>query len=546
MTVRLDLDDIQGNVVRAYSAYNYPYARYLCLNIAEADAGRAFVETVRLEVTDAQRWARGSKNLFGEQAIPRPPASVNMAFTFRGLVRLGLPTRTLRAMPDAFIDGMARRAHLLGDTGVSAPSAWDPVWRRGSTGDLTADAPGSEDDVHILILINGEADADGHPVDALEDRTQWIREACDRLQGGVRLLSGHGAGGADFQPAGALLAHGPNGWRITGKEHFGFTDGIGNPVFEGQYAPEVEARRVIGRGKLTPDGRWAPLAAGEFILGLPDESQELPPAAPPWSFSRNGSFLVFRKLHQNVRRFRTFIDETAETYAHAMGLQPDVARETLMAKIVGRWPDGTPLMAAPDYAALQAFRAKHADAANDAAARAALMRELSDFAFRDDPEGVKCPLGAHLRRANTRDMLDPSVLNPDAPRSGSALNKRRRILRRGLPYGAFDDDAKDDSNEHGIIFMALCADIFRQFEFVQQQWMEYGMDFEAGNEACPLVGIHEDRRARHVIPSDPRSGKPPFFCSDLPQFVETRGGDYFFLPSLTALRALAEGAVDPT
>jgi deferrochelatase/peroxidase EfeB len=158
-------------------------------------------------------------------------------------------------------------------------------------------------------------------------------------------------------------------------------------------------------------------------------------------------------------------------------------------------------------------------------------------------DGVRCPVSSHIRRANTRDMLDP---NPGKHGPTSVLNNRRRILRRGLPYGASSDPtSRADTGEHGIIFMALCASLFRQFEFVQQQWMNYGLDFNAGNDTCPVVGYHRED-AKFVIPADPKGDTPPFICAAIPQFVTTRGGEYFFLPSLSGLRLLAMGTVDPT
>jgi deferrochelatase/peroxidase EfeB len=138
-------------------------------------------------------------------------------------------------------------------------------------------------------------------------------------------------------------------------------------------------------------------------------------------------------------------------------------------------------------------------------------------------------------------MLDPLWDNPDPEkRMGSALNNRRRILRRGLPYG----DRHDADGEHGIVLLAYCANLFRQFEFLQQQWMNYGLDFNAGNDKCPVVGAH-GRGERFVIAA-PDASRPPFIASGLEQFVSTRGGDYFFQPSMTALRLIGQQLVDPT
>ena len=178
---------------------------------------------------------------------------------------------------------------------------------------------------------------------------------------------------------------------------------------------------------------------------------------------------------------------------------------------------------------------------------AALALEFVNFVFRCDPAGAACPVTAHLRRVNTRDMLDPyfDSTNPKLW-MGSVLNNRRRILRRGLPYGEVGAGASD-AGEHGIIFMAVCASLFRQFEFVQQQWIQYGLDFNVGNDTYPLVGNHgPDKPVDYVIPVDPNGAGAPFICKGVPQFVETRGGEYFFVPSMTALRMIGMGVVDPT
>ena len=147
---------------------------------------------------------------------------------------------------------------------------------------------------------------------------------------------------------------------------------------------------------------------------------------------------------------------------------------------------------------------------------------------------------------NTRDMLDPHLTSKD-PKSwaGSALNNRRRILRRGLPYGQVDAANPTDAGEHGIVFLAVCASLFRQFEFVQQQWAHYGLDFNVGSDTCPIVGNH-DADSKFVITTDPNGSGAPFICEKVPQFVEPRGGEYFFVPSMTALRMIGMGIVDPT
>ena len=114
-----------------------------------------------------------------------------------------------------------------------------------------------------------------------------------------------------------------------------------------------------------------------------------------------------------------------------------------------------------------------------------------------------------------------------------------------MPFGPpLPEDAPDDGAERGILFMAFCIDIERQFEFVQQQWIDYGNDNHLGNDKDPLIGNHGGH-GKFAIQGDASPANPPTFCSHLPNFVELKGGDYFFLPSITALGMLAMDLVDP-
>jgi Dyp-type peroxidase family len=490
-------------VVKAYGRYRFPVARYLFLHVNNGVKGRSFVDAIAQRVTTAVRWGEGEPN-----TVPRPKATTNIAFTYGGLKALGLPRASLMGFPEEFVMGMKLRRDILGDDGPSDPRHWDPVWKQ---------------DVHIWMSINGQTPAD------LEERYQWVAAEIDKTGGGVALLKGHrGAGGRSdlpFQDACILFENG----QPTAKEHFGYTDGIGDPVFVGQ---DPDPERVIGRGKLTRTGTWEPLATGEFLLGHLDEAKEYARAPQPVELARNGTFMVYRKLHENVASFHRLLDEQC---AHFPG-----SKELLAAKLAGRWRDnGAPIVNAPDDAAKQAWDTLFAQAPP-----VEQSRMLTDFTYNDDIDGAKCPVASHLRRINPRGSLQFGRKNPfDTP---GALDNRRRIMRRGLPYGKVEDPTRDDGN-HGIIFMALNADIGRQFEFIQQQWVNYGNDFKDGNDKEALLGNHSPHPpSKMVLRAPPGSGQPPYFVRNLPRLVECRGGGYFFVPGMMALRLIARGLVDPT
>jgi len=569
---RFDLFDIQGNITRPYGRFGFPYARYMAFNIRTAKAGRWFIEKVRPSITTAEPW-RNRKTPKDEPVRDKPPVALNIAFTWQGLLALDLPTATLQGIPPEFIEGMANRKTILGDLEASDPKHWDEVWRHAALSDPAC--------VHVLVMLNAQPDpATGLPVTQLQDWTDWFRQLVTRkdADGKVILLRGHGRRpGApetpddDYQDSNTIMRGGPDGKLYpTPFEPFGFMDGISDPVFEGLYEDPAAS---IGGGKITPGKfdpvkSWSPLAAGEFLLGQPSEGQETPPSAPPWAFMRNGTFMALRKLHQNTRTF----DETMRMHAAAFKEigsfdSIDDAAETLKAKMVGRWPSGIPLVAAPTLAEERKLMAQYGPVLSKAEAVGedgltldekrqfhAFENLLVNFRYIDDPEGVKCPFGSHLRRVNPRDMLDPDPDNQRDRQTTTRLTNRRRILRRGLPYGPVDPDVfqrskQDDTAEHGVFIMALCTSLFRQFEFIQQQWIQYGLDLDSGNDACPIVGRRDPLNPsanKFVVPVDSSSDKAPYIAAGLPQFVETRGGEYFFIPSITALRMMAMGSVDPT
>jgi deferrochelatase/peroxidase EfeB len=520
VTKLLDLYDIQGDVVRPYGRFGFPFARYVFFNIRDGQKGRAFLGAVTAKVTTAATWG------VGPDPIPKPLATTNVALTYQGLKSLGLPQASLSGFPEEFVMGMRARKDILGDNGPSSPEHWDPIWRAGNAAD-------HERDVHMLVSLNAQT------MDALEERYRWLQDAVTAADGGVHQLTGHrgddGNENMPYQEGHALLENG----QPCSKEHFGYTDGIGDPYFEGMAdAPE----RIKGRGKQLDGGKWAPLATGEFLLGHIDEAHEYPPAPAPFQLSRNGTFMVYRKLHENVASFEAFLERESRGFPGS--------KELLKAKFVGRWADnGAPLTGAPDDKSKAEWDlrfAKAGDVEKD--------RMLSNFTYDDDTSGAKCPFSSHIRRINPRASLETiqganpaaQVINKDAFDTPGALANRRRIIRRGLPYGEVRDRTSDRGN-HGIVIMMLNADIGRQFEFVQQQWINYGNDFKASNDKEILLGNHDKEfPSRAVLAADPDGERAPYFLRNIPRLVETRGGDYFFIPGMTALQLIAKGLIDPT
>jgi Dyp-type peroxidase family len=525
----LDLSDVQGNVVRGYPRFGFPKARYIFYRINDAAAGRAFVQRLLPLVTSAAM--RSIAGTVGPKT--RPGATTDVALSYAGLSALGLPAVSLRQFPEEFAAGMRARRTILGDDGPSAPANWDPIWQ--------ADEP-----VHLMIAING-ADAD-----AINGRYDQISTLVAQ-SAGVQLLTGHRAAGRDDMPYQEGSALCDEDGQPSPKEHFGYVDGISNPYFKGCGA---HPSAVIGGGKLVRKGfgtelTWAPLETGEFLLGHKDEAFEVARGPRPALLSTNGTFMAYRKLHQNVSAFKQYLGAAGQDFPGGT--------EALAAKFAGRWRNGAPAAKFPTEAQANAQAEQWHQAKWDIErsitpeARAAaaerfskLNLEMVDFHYNDDIGGSRCPVGSHTRRANPRAALEyGQTMAFETP---SALSNRRRIIRRGLPYG---DSSTPDSEDHGIIFMAIGASLERQFEFVQQQWLNYGNDFRLANEKDPLLGNHGvDAKGapagRMIVPAGEGTRDVPYFCSKMPRFVETRGGEYFFVPSLTALRMIGAGIVDPT
>ena len=268
-------------------------------------------------------------------------------------------------------------------------------------------------------------------------------------------------------------------------DHFGYRDRLSQPTVE-------------GTGEIPTPGSGAPLKPGEFFLGYPDEAGPPPRLPRPEILSRNGSFLAYRRLQEHVGAFREFLRQNGETHEE---------QEMIAAKLMGRWRSGAPLVLAP---------------AKDDPALGADPERNNDFNYaKMDPYGYAVPLGSHIRRMNPRD-------------TGVNMN-RRRMIRRGGTYGPpLPEGAPEDGVERGIAAFVGCASLVRQFEFAQNVWANDRNFHELGNERDPIIGS-QDGTLEFKIPKRPIRKT----IKGLPAFTTVRGGAYFFLPGLEALRYLA-------
>ncbi len=282
------------------------------------------------------------------------------------------------------------------------------------------------------------------------------------------------------------------------RDHFGFQDGFSQPAIAG-----AATGPRVGEGTLTRWRRWRRLALGDFVLGHLDEGGGQPPA-PFGPLGDDATFMVVRKLAQDVAAFRRY----TAVEAARLGREP----AWLAAKLIGRWQNGSALARYPD--------APGPPAAEDPRA--------SHFHYSKDPQGLACPLGAHVRRANPRDGLGWQ----------GRLTQRHRIIRRGMRYGRAlaAESTVDDGEPRGLMFVAFQSAIERQFEFIQGQWLGDGNALRLGGDRDPIAAP-EGPPGEMVI-----QGRPPAFITGLPRFVATVGGGYFLLPGMAGLRALAAGA----
>lgn len=497
--------DIQAYITSSFT--HLDYAAFLFLQITDRAALQKWLQN-QLDndgISSARTWPKiqGVKQ--------KPESTLNIAFTNAGLAAMGVSDEVMCTFPQEFREGMVTedRSQILGDTGISGPENWE-------IGGPNNEMP------HIFLALYG---ADKATLDSTIDDII--------TNNGLNLLTREDAERLD-----------------SDREHFGFHDGIGQPKIAG-----VVDKRYDNHPDLVP--------SGEFILGYKNaynfypttplvpnalDPDDILPADPnPFhldtykDFGRNGSYIVYRKLEQNVAAFWAFMEENAKRLTNVNG-ELGWKMLWLASKCVGRWPSGVPLIKAPDE--------------DDPK-----IKDKNDFFYMEsDENGLACPFGAHIRRSNPRDSIMPKNAE-----NSITTNRRHRIMRRGLTYGAplFDHDILLDvanrgklsalldlsSNPNkdeprGFHFAPVVANIQRQFEFIQQTWSNNPAFNGLSQSKDPVMGSNPDvgnapdpdNPSYMTIPHQPNLIR----TTPLTRFVTVKGGAYCFMPSLTTLRYLAK------
>jgi deferrochelatase/peroxidase EfeB len=462
----IDLDDVQGNVLRGLGR-KYRAARHFFLGVRDAAGARRFLRDLPEAgdgsapgVPSSEEWKEGE----------RPGSCLNVGITWLGLKSLGVPASVLAKFPQAFQDGPAVRARVnsdrpndvgLGDVGRNAPDGW-------IVGGLRTPA------IHVVV--------------SLYARDPTLREtASEALR-------------ARFAASG-LTEHSHHDADLLEKPdyvHFGYRDGIAQPQIEG------------GPAKKVPD-RQPPIPAGDLLLGREYVNSFYGNYAGdlPRPIVDNATYGAFRIVSQDVQGFEALLSAWADATRLPDGY--------VAAKIMGRWRNGVPLVVSGD---------RQTEPPELPAG------ELNDFdyaahkgppRFDGDPDGVLCPIGAHVRRLNPR----------GAPVMG--MSNTRRLVRRNMPYGPEYDPRNPDRVERGLIGYFLCGDLETQWEFIQRVWVnqDFATPGVRGTRE-PVGGTQLRQGGTFRIP-----GAEPDELGGLHDLVRTRGSLYCLLPGLGGLRYLA-------
>ena len=463
-----------------------PMVRHFLLTVGNPSAARRLLgrlvsgdESDAPQITTAQDWHVGFEPGPGDNPadIPRrkPDYCLNLGITWPGMIALELKDRVPTLSFKSFGAYLAGAAERAALVGDTGPSA--PANWVGGFG-TNAD--------HVLLTLHAIS------IDAMSTYS-------DRL---AALFSEDGAFREIWRKDGMALIEMVDGKPVpTSKVHFGYTDGISQTTIRG--GPER-----YPRDHQIACEPWL------FVLSNDAENYFVP---EPHELGLNGSFAVFKMAETDVVGFENFLQSNKDK----------IDPELLAAKMCGRWRNGVPLMLSPD---------------TDSPPGGIAPEQLNDFDYVNadgtgDPKGIRCPVGAHMRRINPRGQ---PVTGQGRP-GGS--NNTHRLIRRGMPYGPVYDPAQPhDGIERGLLGYFINSNIENQYEFVLSQWVN-DSEFAGAvrlppKSKDPMIGTQDPAESIFVIPQP--NGAPSIKLTGLTTFVTTKAAAYCFLPSITAIKFIAD------
>ncbi len=463
-----------------------PMVRHFLLTVGNPSAARRLLgrlvsgdESDAPQITTAQDWHVGFEPGPGDNPadIPRrkPDYCLNLGITWPGMIALELKDRVPTLSFKSFGAYLAGAAERAALVGDTGPSA--PANWVGGFGTNTD---------HVLLTLHAIS------IDAMSTYS-------DRL---AALFSEDGAFREIWRKDGMALIEMVDGKPVpTSKVHFGYTDGISQTTIRG--GPER-----YPRDHQIACEPWL------FVLSNDAENYFVP---EPHELGLNGSFAVFKMAETDVVGFENFLQSNKDK----------IDPELLAAKMCGRWRNGVPLMLSPD---------------TDSPPGGIAPEQLNDFDYVNadgtgDPKGIRCPVGAHMRRINPRGQ---PVTGQGRP-GGS--NNTHRLIRRGMPYGPVYDPAQPhDGIERGLLGYFINSNIENQYEFVLSQWVN-DSEFAGAvrlppKSKDPMIGTQDPAESIFVIPQP--NGAPSIKLTGLTTFVTTKAAAYCFLPSITAIKFIAD------
>jgi deferrochelatase/peroxidase EfeB len=478
----LKLADIQGFILRGY---RMPMVRHFLLTVASPATARKLLgrlvnddESDAPQITTAEDWHVGFEPGPGDNIadVPRrkPDYCLNVGITWQGLLALEIKERIPTLSFKSFGAFIAGAAERAGLVGDTGPGG-PQNWIGGF---------GSGAD-HVLVTLHamspGALTRNSDRLSALFAESNAFREIW-RYDGMAWSETMDGKPG------------------FTHKVPFGYTDGISMTTIRG------------GPERYTPDHQQ-PCEPWLFVLRDEAENYFVP---EPRELGLNGSFAVFKMIETDVVGFENFLRSNKDK----------IDPELLAAKMCGRWRNGVPLALSPE---------------TDSPAGGISSDEMNNFEYVNadgsgDPRGLRCPVGAHMRRVNPRGQ----------PVSGQGFpggsNNTHRLIRRGLPYGpTYDPTQPYDGIERGLLGYFINSNIENQYEFVLGQWVN-DSEFAGAvrldpKSKDPMIGAQDPAESVFVIPQ--ANGGAPIKITGFSSFTTTKAAAYCFLPSVTAIKFIA-------